>query len=74
VSARRAAALFARIAAVCALAGCETVAAWERDRLAQPHMAAEPESAQRTYRDHVHRSREAGDAGSVGEGGGCGCY
>jgi hypothetical protein len=74
VSTCRSAAGIAALAAACALCGCESVPAWERDRLAEPHMAADPEPAQSSYRDHVHRSREAAGAGSADEGGSCGCY
>jgi hypothetical protein len=71
VTRRRAAAV---VAAACALCRCAAVEVWERDRLAEPHMAADPEPAQSTYRDHVYRSREAARAGGAGEAGGCGCY
>jgi hypothetical protein len=54
--------------------GCAAVAPWERGRLAEPHMALEPDPAQRELRDHTYRSREAATSGPLGEGGGCGCY
>jgi hypothetical protein len=68
---------FARIAALAAAlapCGCATVEAWERQRLAEPHMSADPEPAQSEYRNHVYQSREAAPAGGAGAGGGCGCY
>jgi len=74
MSARAAAACLALIAAASLHAGCASVAPWERDRLAEPQMAAEPEPALRLYREHVYRSREAAGAARVDEGGGCGCY
>jgi hypothetical protein len=54
--------------------GCASVAPWERGRLARPHMALEPDPAQRELREHTYRSREAATPGAVGKGGGCGCY
>lgn len=74
MSARRIAWLIAVLSTGSALVGCASVAAWERDRLAEPHMAPEPEPAQRLYREHTYRSREAAGAGQVEDGGGCGCY
>jgi hypothetical protein len=64
----------ARIAAALALAGCAQVAPWERDRLAQPHMALDPDPAASAYAEHVHQSREAASGARGGRGGACGCY
>ncbi len=54
--------------------GCAEVAVWERGDLARPDMALEPHPTQRAIQDHVYSSREAGAAGALGQGGGCGCY
>ena len=56
------------------LAGCTSVAPWERGNLAQPQMTGATHSLRRGYRTHVQMSRESA-AGAEGEGvGGCGCY
>jgi hypothetical protein len=64
----------AGLAAALALAGCAQVAPWERDRLAQPHMALDPDPALSGYAGHVHQSREAATGARGGHGGACGCY
>lgn len=56
------------------LTGCAQVAPWERGHLAKPHMALEPNPAQRALRAHTYGSREAAGGGLAAEGGGCGCY
>ncbi|TAN48935.1 MAG: DUF4266 domain-containing protein [Methylococcaceae bacterium] len=56
------------------LAGCTTVAPWERGLLAKPHMALEPNHAQHALRGHAYGSREAAAGGDSAAGGGCGCY
>jgi hypothetical protein len=76
-----AAALVMRAAAavllVAALAGCAAPQPWvkpyERERFADPIMAANRDPISSIYFDHVHESREGarGATGSVG--GGCGC-
>lgn len=55
------------------IAGCASVAPWERGHLAKPHMALEPFPAQRALRDHTYTSRETAMAGDSAGGGGCGC-
>jgi hypothetical protein len=66
-----AALLFLVAAASCSCAG---VAPWERGRLAKPQMALDPDPRLRELREHVYSSREAAPGGTVGAGGGCGCY
>lgn len=56
------------------MAGCSTVAPWERGNLAKPHMALETNPGQRVVRVHVYNSREAAAGGDSAGGGGCGCY
>lgn len=41
------------------LPACAPVAPWERGTLAKPHMALEPNPAQRSLRVHAYRSRES---------------
>ncbi|MGH6830705.1 MAG: DUF4266 domain-containing protein [Methylocella sp.] len=54
--------------------GCATLAPWERGNLAKPHMALEPNPAERVLREHAYSSREAAIGGPAAAGGGCGCY
>ncbi|MGY6215821.1 DUF4266 domain-containing protein [Methylolobus aquaticus] len=57
------------------LSACAPVAPWERGTLAKPHMALEPNPAQRSLRVHAYRSREsAAGWGEATAGAGCGCY
>ncbi len=51
----------------------EPVAAWERDYLARPEMAWDPDALSSSYRNHVHFSKEASSGGATAGGGGCGC-
>jgi hypothetical protein len=62
------------LAALLAFSGCATVEAWERGRLAKPHMALEPDPSERLLREHMYLAREAAAGGEAGRGGGCGCY
>jgi hypothetical protein len=73
VGVRHGLAAAALLALVASAAGCAAVAPWERGRLAKPHMALDPDPAQRALRAHVHATREAAAGGEVGAGGGCGC-
>lgn len=60
--------------AALALAGCGTIEPWERGTLAKPQMALSPLPQQGAARAHVQASREAGNAATAAQGGGCGCY
>ena len=42
--------------------------------LAKPQMAFDLNPAQSALRAHAYSSREAGESGNAGAGGGCGCY
>lgn len=55
------------------LAGCTTVAPWERGDLAKPQMALDPNPTHATVRTHKFVSREAASGGDTTVGGGCGC-
>lgn len=57
-----------------ALAACTTVAPWQRQYLARPHMAFDPSPLQDAARAHAHASREAANTRAATSGGGCGCY
>jgi hypothetical protein len=57
-----------------ALAGCSSVAPWERGNLAKPQMSAESRATQQTILDHIYESREAASGKTSAKGGACGCY
>lgn len=61
------------LAALTGLAACAPVQPWERGRLAQPHMALEPDGLLAAMDGHVYSSKEAASGGSDAAGGGCGC-
>ena len=48
--------------------------AWERGNLAKPQMAFDLNPTENALRAHAYSSREAAASGTVGAGGGCGCY
>ena len=70
---RRAALLLLLLAASAALPGCTSVKPWERDHLARPDMAWDPDPLETQRRGHVYFSKEAALSGGGGSGGGCGC-
>jgi hypothetical protein len=53
--------------------GCAKVKPWERDVLARPDMAWEPDAQEATLRNHIYWSKEASLPGGSTGGGGCGC-
>lgn len=55
------------------LAGCVTVAPYQREYLASPAMNAELESGEADFQSHVYDSREGATGGHGSTGGGCGC-
>lgn len=56
------------------LAGaCTAVKPWERDQLARPEMAWEPNPLEAALRNHIHFSKEGSMPGGEAGGGGCGC-
>ena len=65
----------ARVALVCllSLCGCATTQAWEREVLADPAMAPDPDPDAQSLRQHVYGVREGAVGGFGGGGGGCGC-
>ncbi len=72
-----------RLALVClvlasvAASGCASIEPWvkpyERDRLADPIMAFDPDPISSAFLHHVHESREGARGASGSSGGGCGC-
>ena len=46
---------------------------WERDLLARPEMAWDPDPLESTLQGHIHFSKEAAMPGGSAGGGGCGC-
>ena len=55
------------------LAGCETVAPWERGTLARDDMQWQVDRQEASLRDQIHFSKEASSGGAGAAGGGCGC-
>jgi Domain of unknown function (DUF4266) len=55
------------------LCGCSSVRPWEREELARPEMAWEPDPLEASLESHIHFSKEAALVGGGSGGGGCGC-
>lgn len=55
------------------LAGCATVAPYQRGYLSRPSMDFSSEDGETSFRAHVHDSREGATGGHGSTGGGCGC-
>ena len=70
---RLAASLLLALAAARPLSGCAAVKPWERDVLARPDMAWEPDALEAKRNAHIHYSKEASLPGGGAGGGGCGC-
>lgn len=67
-------AVMALIFALLQCAGCATaVQPWDKEILAQAHMAIEPDPLDRLLREQVVTSKEASSGGFAVVGGGCGC-
>jgi hypothetical protein len=65
--------LLACLAVACSLAGCETVAPWERGTLAKDGMQWQGDVIEGRLRDQTYTSKEAASGGGGAAGGGCGC-
>lgn len=63
------------IAVLMLLAACspKPVKPWQREALARPEMAWEPDPLLATYRRHTQFSKEAASGDTALAGGGCGC-
>jgi hypothetical protein len=63
--------------AVATMGGCAPIEPWvkpyEREHLADPIMALNPNPVSSSYVDHVFEVREAAKGAMGGAGGGCGC-
>jgi hypothetical protein len=59
------------------LSACSPIEPWvkpyERDRLADPIMAFDPDPVSTAYSHHVFEAREGARGGEGSAGGGCGC-
>jgi hypothetical protein len=60
-------------AAPLAAGGCAPVAPWEREILARPEMAFDPDPLETKRSQHIYFSKEASLPGGGAGGGGCGC-
>ena len=73
----QAALLFTMFFASALLQGCASIEPWvkpyEREHLADPIMALDPNPVSSAYREHVFEVREAARGAMGGAGGGCGC-
>ena len=60
---------------VASLQGCSLapVQAWDKQDLARPEMAIDPDRLDAAHTDHIHFSREGAAGGWRIGGGGCGC-
>ena len=58
---------------ICGLSACTTVRPWERESLARPEMAWEPDPLEASLESHIRFSKEASLIGGSAGGGGCGC-
>jgi len=56
-----------------ALTGCATTKPWQREYLARPAMAIDPDPDADALRAHMLGTREGAVGGFGGGGGGCGC-
>jgi hypothetical protein len=61
------------VLALSGLSGCASVKPWERDVLARPDMAWEPDALEARRTAHIRYSKEASLPGGGAGGGGCGC-
>lgn len=69
-------ALLAALLVVLLTSGCsllQEVRPWQKEALAHPDMALNPDLLQNSHLDHVYFSREAGMGGHSIGAGGCGC-
>lgn len=61
------------VAVLLCCGGCATVQPWERERLAHPAMADDPDPDASAFDAHVAGARDAALDPSSSGGGGCGC-
>ncbi len=69
--------LVAAVSLICQLCACAPLQPWvkpyERERLADPIMAFDPNPISSAYMEHVYEVRAAARGGNGAAGGGCGC-
>ncbi|MEO8314430.1 MAG: DUF4266 domain-containing protein [Pseudomonadota bacterium] len=69
--------LFIGVAALVAVSACAPIQPWvkpyEREHLADPIMAIDPDPVSSSYMDHVFEVREGARGATGAGGGGCGC-
>ena len=70
---RRRAALLSLSLLLALASACAGVKPWERDQLARPEMAWDPDPLEAAHRNHIYWSKEASLPGGEAGGGGCGC-
>ena len=69
--------LLSGVVALLATTACAPIEPWvkpyEREHLADPIMAIDPDPVSSSYMDHVFETREGAKGATGGAGGGCGC-
>ena len=69
--------IFLTTALLAVFSACSPIEPWvkpyERDRLADPIMALDPDPVSTAYIHHVFEAREGARGGEGSAGGGCGC-
>jgi hypothetical protein len=69
--------MFIGLAALVATSACAPLQPWvkpyEREHLADPIMAIDPNPVSSSYMDHVYEVREGAKGATGAGGGGCGC-
>lgn len=55
------------------LSGCTPVKPWQKQHLAKPHMAFDPDPLEAQYVRHVQKSKEGSSGGYGVSIGACGC-
>ena len=64
---------FAAVVLLALVGGCATTKPWEREILARPTMAVDPDADREGMRQHLLGIQEGAVGGFGGGGGGCGC-
>lgn len=61
------------LVALAAVTGCARTKPWQREHLAKPAMAMDPDAERAALHHHLLTTREGAVGGMGGGGGGCGC-
>lgn len=61
------------VALCTSISGCAKIEPWQRQHLASPEMAFDPQPLNKAFREHIYYSREGANGEESAAGGGCGC-